>query len=81
MDTIQDLPTKEADVYADYDDFLERVATWVRRYQNMAKGLKSWSLAVTAIRKANDVWGGVGVYTVVEIFFLAGPSKPYLITL
>lgn len=41
-----------------------------------AKSLQSHrsGFACKVMRKANKVWGGVGVYTVIEIFFLAGKS-------
>jgi len=67
------------DVYQDYPDFLAAVAQWIheRRYppnsKSKSKGArKRRGLACEVIRAASNVWVGVGVYTVCEIFYLAG---------
>ncbi|KAK7035102.1 hypothetical protein R3P38DRAFT_2912758 [Favolaschia claudopus] len=53
-------------------DFLVMVAEWIQD-ENWLDG-KRYVLACDAIRAANEVWYGIGVYTVMELFFLAGLS-------
>ncbi|KAJ3559886.1 hypothetical protein NM688_g63 [Phlebia brevispora] len=67
-----ELPYKLPDVHLDYEAFISEVAKWieVRRASTSPRG----GLAVTAIRDARTVFAGIGVYTVVEVFFLAGLS-------
>jgi hypothetical protein len=57
-----------ADIITDYPGFLQGVADWIRKGQ----GSPRTGLACNAIRLASSVWIGVGVYTICEIFFLAG---------
>lgn len=57
-------------VYDNYRKFLEAVATWVRMRLN--KSGRWTRLARAAIRATQDVFFGIGVYTVNEIFFMAG---------
>jgi hypothetical protein len=64
-----------ADVYKDYGGFLALVARWIS--ERAASRSHRTTLACEAIRGAKTkdgttVWAGVGVYTVCEIFFLAG---------
>lgn len=58
------------DVYSDYAGFLQCVADWIKR-QASSRAART-KLACEAVRDANAVWGGVGVYTVCELFFLSG---------
>lgn len=57
-------------IYSDYRQFLELVANWIR--QHMASSSSRCSLVCEVMRDANQVWFGVGVYTVCEILFMAG---------
>ena len=64
-------PPPPADVYKKpYVEFLSTVADWI---ESRAK-LKHTGLACVVMRTSagNKVWGGVGVYTISEIFFDAG---------
>ncbi|KAH6888948.1 hypothetical protein BKA70DRAFT_1121340 [Coprinopsis sp. MPI-PUGE-AT-0042] len=77
----QSLPLRERlnlgpDVLDDYEHFLQCVANWIElRRTGQAKRN---GLACRAVRNASEVWVGVGVYTVAEIFFIAGLS-PFLV--
>ncbi|KAK7002032.1 hypothetical protein R3P38DRAFT_3609030 [Favolaschia claudopus] len=62
-------------VYTATTDFLVLVADWIRS-ENFLAGRK-YVLACEAIRRANKIWYGIGVYTVMELFFMAGLS-PFL---
>ncbi|KAK6984310.1 hypothetical protein R3P38DRAFT_344987 [Favolaschia claudopus] len=48
------------------------VAEWIQD-ENWLDG-KRYVLACDPIRAANNVWYGIGLYTVMELFFLAGLS-------
>ncbi|KAJ3506414.1 hypothetical protein NLJ89_g6883 [Agrocybe chaxingu] len=74
--SFEDLCKGSPDVYTSYSGFLKTVADWIEA--QAASGSKRTRLACEAVRNANDVWGGVGVYTVCEIFFDAGIS-PFLL--
>ena len=73
------LPCQGLNVYTDWVPFLEEVATWMTerfklRYTPSGKrrgNANGQSLATTAIRNS-DTFCGMGVYTVNEVFFLAG---------
>ncbi|KAJ7663721.1 hypothetical protein DFH06DRAFT_1041932 [Mycena polygramma] len=62
-------------IYTSPTEFLSLVATWIED-QNFLAGRK-YKLACDAIRDAGEVWYGIGVYTVMELFFMAGLS-PFL---
>ena len=53
-----------------YSSFLNLVANWIsqRAESNSAR----LGLVCEVMRNANEVWFGVGVYTVCEVLFLAG---------
>jgi hypothetical protein len=57
------------DVYEDYAGFLQIVAAWIKERAKSTS--KRTGLASMVVRNASEVWGGVGVYTVCELFFLA----------
>jgi hypothetical protein len=57
-------------LYSDYGGFLELVANWIR--ERLASSSARCSLVCEVMRDANQVWFGVGVYTVCEILFMAG---------
>ncbi|KAH9918448.1 uncharacterized protein B0H18DRAFT_1106941 [Fomitopsis serialis] len=59
-----------------WDNVLARIATWCETYY-VAGRKRGKRLAMHVLRFTGDVWFGIGVYTVCEIFFLAGIS-PYL---
>jgi hypothetical protein len=64
-------PHPPPDVFTDFMTFLDCVACWImERSSNAHTGL-----ACEAVCGANRVWSGVGVYTVSELFFMAG--TPY----
>ncbi|KAJ3510969.1 hypothetical protein NMY22_g15802 [Coprinellus aureogranulatus] len=63
------------DVFHDFPGFLEALVDWIERRRR--SGALRTGLACEIIRMedgARRVWVGVGVYTVCEIFFLAGIS-------
>ncbi|KAK7013505.1 hypothetical protein R3P38DRAFT_3206850 [Favolaschia claudopus] len=57
-----------------FQSFPSALATWMLGRRDQDRN----GLACEAIRAANDVFFGIGVYTVIEIFFLAGLSPPFL---
>ncbi|KAH9943886.1 hypothetical protein B0H21DRAFT_695074 [Amylocystis lapponica] len=71
--SLADLPIQHADVYHEYHAFLSAVATWIDT-RRLSKNTKQLGLAVNAVRGANRVFGGIGVYTIIEVFYLAGLS-------
>ncbi|KAJ6563177.1 hypothetical protein B0H10DRAFT_1966270 [Mycena sp. CBHHK59/15] len=56
-------------IYTATSDFLLLVSNWIKK-ENFLAGRKH-VLACNAIRSANKVWYGIGVYTVMELFFMA----------
>ncbi|KAF8176895.1 hypothetical protein K438DRAFT_1846331 [Mycena galopus ATCC 62051] len=62
-----------SDFYDPEWEFLTALAKWMQSRLSMDRN----GLACEVIRAANEVFLGIGVYTVVEIFFLAGLS-PFL---
>ncbi|KAF8987634.1 hypothetical protein BDZ89DRAFT_1152618 [Hymenopellis radicata] len=70
------LPAQHADVYAEFPEWLNAVVEWAAQRARNGDASRS-RFAMYVIRDARDVWGGVGVYTVAEIFFMAGLS-PFL---
>ena len=74
--TFDALRETKPDVFHEYNQFLENVVTWMRFQYRFRKRKDGHSprpqLACKAVRDANQVWLGVGVYTVSEIFFMAG---------
>ncbi|KAH9929128.1 hypothetical protein B0H21DRAFT_670628, partial [Amylocystis lapponica] len=71
--SLADLPIQHADVYHEYHAFLSAVATWIDTHR-LSKNTKQLGLAVNAVHGANCVFGGIGVYTIIEVFYLAGLS-------
>lgn len=67
----EELPAQHVDVYQDYRGFLEQVTAWADQNLSSARN----GFAINAIRKACKIFGGVGVYTVLELFFRAGKSN------
>lgn len=55
-------------IFANFTTFLECVAHWVEEQSSSTHS----GLACKAVHGANRVWLGVGVYTVAELFFMAG---------
>ncbi|KAJ7872465.1 hypothetical protein B0H14DRAFT_3860345 [Mycena olivaceomarginata] len=64
------LPPPPSDFYSANWDFLDSLANWIRSRPNCDRN----SLACDVIRSTRDVFLGIGVYTVNELFFLAGLS-------
>ncbi|KAJ7776197.1 hypothetical protein B0H16DRAFT_1302386, partial [Mycena metata] len=62
-------------IYTSTSEFLALVAGWISS-ENLLSGRKN-QLACNVIRDANKIWYGIGVYTVMELFFMAGLS-PFL---
>ncbi|KAK7014556.1 hypothetical protein R3P38DRAFT_3000764, partial [Favolaschia claudopus] len=60
------------DFYSAEWAFFAGLATWIRTRRSSS--IDRHGLATEAIRAAGDVFPGVGVYTVIELFFLAGLS-------
>jgi hypothetical protein len=58
-------------IYDDYRSFLNGVADWIED-RRTSLGKDRQGLACEVVRGAQDVWCGVGVYTVCELFFDAG---------
>ncbi|KAG6914372.1 hypothetical protein DXG01_000728 [Tephrocybe rancida] len=67
------VPAFTGDIIDDYPVFLQGVVSWLSLRAHLVRG----GLATTAIRDSNEVWTGIGVYTVNELFFMAGLS-PFL---
>ncbi|KAJ7884555.1 hypothetical protein B0H14DRAFT_2700354, partial [Mycena olivaceomarginata] len=67
------LPPSPSNFYDPGWEFLTAVTKWMQSRLNADRN----GLACEVIRAANDVFLGIGVYTVLEIFFLAGLS-PFL---
>ncbi|KAF8137907.1 hypothetical protein K438DRAFT_1947086 [Mycena galopus ATCC 62051] len=68
-----ELPSSPSDFYSREWDFLPALSEWMLGRVGMERN----GLACEVIRTTNDVFLGIGVYTVIEIFFLAGLS-PFL---
>ncbi|TFY56017.1 hypothetical protein EVJ58_g7891 [Rhodofomes roseus] len=69
----EELPVRHADVYTNFVGFLKGLVDWMENRWNNDRA-DMGGLAVNAIRDADTVFGGLGVYSVVEVFFLAGLS-------
>ncbi|KAJ7694023.1 hypothetical protein B0H14DRAFT_3175162 [Mycena olivaceomarginata] len=67
------LPPSPSNFYDPGWEFLTAITKWMQSRLNADRN----GLACEVIRAANDAFLGIGVYTVVEIFFLAGLS-PFL---
>jgi hypothetical protein len=67
--SLEELKNGYVDIYQDYDQFLELVARWIGE---QAASSPRGGLVCQAMREANHVWFGVGVYTICEILFMAG---------
>ncbi|KAF4571731.1 hypothetical protein EYR40_008254 [Pleurotus pulmonarius] len=61
-------------IYSDFEKELKRVAQWAtkRRGRRRLDRYSSANLAMKVIRAANTIFPGVGVYTVSELFYMAG---------
>ncbi|KAF9494506.1 hypothetical protein BDN71DRAFT_1563765 [Pleurotus eryngii] len=61
-------------IYSDFEKELEQVAQWATQCRGMRR--VNWystaNLAMKVIRAANTIFSGVGVYTVSELFYMAG---------
>ncbi|KLO15001.1 hypothetical protein SCHPADRAFT_939128 [Schizopora paradoxa] len=74
-ETLVGLNPFPADILKDKTSFLNTLVDWIKARDN---GRCDRSLLATqVVREANHVWAGVGVYTVNELFFMAGLS-PFL---
>ncbi|KAJ7775308.1 hypothetical protein B0H16DRAFT_1684288 [Mycena metata] len=65
-----ELPPPPADFYSPDRPFIPALVLWMQKRQNSARR----GLACDVIRDANQVFLGIGVYTVNELFLLAGLS-------
>jgi hypothetical protein len=70
--TQKELPPPHRMVLEDLLGFLDRLAKWIAQRKDGRS--KRDGLACEVMRDAPEIWPGVGVYTVVEAFFLAGES-------
>ncbi|KAH9948432.1 hypothetical protein B0H21DRAFT_821093 [Amylocystis lapponica] len=68
-----ELTLRSPDAYTQYDMFVACVSQWILDRATSSQ-TQRFGLACDAVRNAEDVWGGVGVYTVCELFFIAGVS-------
>ncbi|KAG5222648.1 MULE domain-containing protein [Salix suchowensis] len=61
-------------IYSDFEKELERVAWWATQRRGMRRvdRYSTANLAMKVIRAANTIFSGVGVYTVSELFYMAG---------
>ncbi|KAJ7022801.1 hypothetical protein C8F04DRAFT_1194154 [Mycena alexandri] len=62
-------------IYTSTSEFLFLVAGWISS-ENLLAG-KKYQLACNVIRDANKIFYGIGIYTVMELFYMAGLS-PFL---
>ena len=69
--TRQDLPPPPVDAYEDRAGFIRAVIRW-RLQRRGSQHTNRKSLVIEAIRDAEDVFPGVGVYTINELCFIAG---------
>ncbi|KAI0059709.1 hypothetical protein BV25DRAFT_1918289 [Artomyces pyxidatus] len=75
--TRAELPIQHSDIYTEPLKFMACVADWIETRILRTKSNRD-SLAIQVIRTiAHEIFGGMGVYTVCEVFFLAGLS-PFL---
>ena len=65
------LPAQHSDVYSNFGVFLERVVSWMsdRRHRSSKR---CNAAAMEVIRKEPNVFPGIGVYSVTEVFHKAG---------
>ena len=66
MDALPHYP----DVQEDWPGFLDNLAKWIKKRKSSRSSRNR--LAIFVIRETREVWLGVGVYTICELFFLAG---------
>jgi hypothetical protein len=71
------LPAQHADVVKDFDGFLTQAVVWAEA--QYCSSTTHDGLAITAICKASDVFGGISVYTVLELFFKACMFSPNIV--
>lgn len=73
MDFIS-LNIKQHDVYTEFEGFLADVVTWIqtRRGGRMPLIPKPRNSNALTVVRDDPVWHGVGVYTVPELFHIAG---------
>lgn len=67
---MSDLPLRHLSMVEDISGFLHRLVAWIA--QRKSSRSKRDGLACEVVRDAPDIWPGMGVYTTVEAFFLAG---------
>lgn len=65
------LPAQHVDPLLDKEVWLKQIAEWAKRRLKSNPCL----LAIDVICKDQKEWGGVGKYTVLEIFFIAGTLR------
>ncbi|KAF9487356.1 hypothetical protein BDN71DRAFT_1594545 [Pleurotus eryngii] len=73
-----DLPAPSHDIYHDYEGTVKVIVKWMKQRRSAGKigsaADRRDGLAMDVIRDANEVFLGIGVYTVSEIFHRAGMS-------
>ena len=70
MTPLASLKKGYVDAHSEYSTFLELVVVWILEWRLSTS--KCLGLVCEVIRKANEVWFAVGVYTVCKILFLVG---------
>lgn len=79
MTDAKDLPKSPPDVFFTFLDFLKEVSDWIKS-RATSKSAKRTGLACEVIRiNGNKVFGGVGVYTICELFFDSGMFDYYFV--
>ena len=73
--SLENLPLKHVDVYAEYPVFLRGIADWIEK-RGKNPQCEQTELAAEVVCEA-DVFSGVGAYTVIELFYLAGKHQMY----
>lgn len=79
-DSYDALPMHHIDILKDWPSFQRSVAEWLseRRWAYTNHGVcndeprERNRLACEVVQESRMIWGGVGVYTVVELFHMAG---------
>ncbi|KAJ7156231.1 hypothetical protein C8R46DRAFT_1294815 [Mycena filopes] len=66
------LPAQQPDVYLEFPRFLEDLVVWIERRRSV-RSCRTGN-AMTLVRTTTDIFAGAGVYTISEIWHMAGLS-------
>jgi len=67
------LPTDHIDIYKTPEQYIACLLHWIKQRRDSSLKLRKQAVA-TLVRRECHVFAGVGVYTVCEVFFIAGLS-------